>query len=103
MRCKVVVECLFFRRKEEEEKRLAEEFEKKKKADERERRVEAGEDPVEVDREIYGIIPESEIIAQKEAEEAAAAAAAAAAAGLCRILNHRYGHCARSEFVTFRN
>lgn len=60
------------RRREEEERRQAEEEEKKRKADERTRRVEAGEDPVEVDREIYGIIPESEIAAQAEAEEGGA-------------------------------
>lgn len=41
--------------------------------------MEAGEDPVEVDREIYGIIPESEL--QAQAEAAAEAEAAAAAAG----------------------
>ena len=52
---------------------MMEEAEQKRKADERARRVEAGEDPVEVDREIYGIIPESELAAQAEGEETTAA------------------------------
>lgn len=59
------------RRREKEAKLQAEEEEKKRKADERTRRVEAGEDPVEVDREIYGIIPESELAAAAEGEEGA--------------------------------
>ena len=55
---------------------MEEEMEKKRKADERNRRIEAGEDPVEVDREIYGIIPESELAAQAEGEEGGATTAA---------------------------
>jgi len=54
-------------RKAEEEARLAfEAEEKRRKQEERDRRVEAGEDPVEVDREMFGIIPESELEQQAE-------------------------------------